>query len=98
MIKKILLLLFCTIIFSSCVSRKKIVYLQDISSTDISAKLAYESRLKPDDLLMIIVSSAGSPEAAADFNLPIVGVTGSVANGSIDSTSGQLRVQSYLRS
>lgn len=96
MIKKILLLFFCTIVLSSCVSRKKIVYLQDISSTDISAKLAYESRLKPDDLLMIIVSSAGSPEAAADFNLPVVGVTGSTVNGSIDATNGQLRVQTYL--
>jgi len=53
----------------------------------------YEPKLKPDDLLMIIVS-APDPEAAVPFNLPSVGISGT--NGGVDMVNPQLRYQTYL--
>lgn len=96
MIKKILLLFICTALCASCVSRKKIVYYQNLSDVNTDQVVNYESRIKSDDQLMIVVSSpAGVQEAAADFNLPVMGVSG-VGTTSIDATNGQLRFQTYL--
>ena len=57
---------------SSCASRKKIVYLNDLegnSQTEITNK--YELKLQPDDILSIIVNS-NSQELAAKFNPQLV--------------------------
>lgn len=93
MVRKILLLFAAVLILSSCASREKVVYFQNISDINKENIIKYEPRLQPDDLLMIIVS-ASNPEAAAPFNLPIVGVSGT--NGSADNANAQLRYQTYL--
>lgn len=52
----------------SCGQQKKIAYYQNIDSFKDVSKIQYESKIQPDDLLMIIVS-APDPEAAIPFNL-----------------------------
>ena len=54
--------------FWSCSQQKKIAYYQNVDSFKDSSKIQYESKIQPDDLLMIIVS-APDPEAALPFNL-----------------------------
>jgi len=68
MIKKIALLLLIASALGSCVSRKKIVYMQNISTVLPSEKISYEPSIKPDDLLVINVFSP-TPEAVMRFNL-----------------------------
>lgn len=82
------------IVFSSCVSRKKISYFQDISSLSESSASGYEPTLKPDDLLLIIVS-ASNPEAAVPFNLAVTTVMNTNETSS-DVVGGQRQFQSYL--
>lgn len=70
LLKNGLLLLIVTMLASSCGVRKEIVYMQDINSgTTYDSGKSYEAKLKPDDLLSIVVS-ADSPEVTVPFNLP----------------------------
>ena len=64
-------LLFIVVISAaSCASRKKVVYLQNADSIEISQKeFSFEPTIKVDDLLTIIVS-AETPEVTIPFNLP----------------------------
>ena len=97
MIKKITILFLIAMSVSSCVSRKKIVYFQDVSThtqNEGTSPVSYETRLKADDLLLIIVS-APDPLAAQPFNLPLAGVMNSSV-GSVDMANVQARYQSYL--
>lgn len=89
--KNIVVLLFISFLFGSCVSRQKIAYFQNISSGAASDSNKYESVIQPDDLLMIIVSSP-EPEAAIPFNLSTVAVLGNTP----DVASGPVRFQNYL--
>lgn len=70
----IFFLVITSIIFTSCGGKKDIPYYQNIdklaSQNDSSN---FESKIQPDDLLMIIVS-ASDPEAAAPFNLETISV------------------------
>lgn len=93
MIKKITILFLIAMSVSSCVSSKKIVYFQDISQSQ-NSPVSYETRLKADDLLLIIVS-APDPLAAQPFNLPLAAVMNSSV-GSVDMANVQARYQSYL--
>lgn len=95
-IKVFLAVVGMALLLTSCASRKKISYFQNLGSLGSSQNSAinYEPKIKQDDLLMIIVS-APTPELsalAAPFNLPAVAVIGS---GS-ESLGGGLRFQSYL--
>lgn len=54
-------------LMTSCVPRERIVYYQDIETNNITLE-QFQTIVKPDDLLMIIVS-AQDPEAAAPYNL-----------------------------
>jgi len=66
--KKIILpILVATVLLTSCASREKIAYYQNIDNTEIINK-KFETTIKTDDLLMIIVS-AQDPTAAQPFNL-----------------------------
>jgi polysaccharide export outer membrane protein len=59
------------LLLASCVSKKKIVYMQnEVNATT----LAYAPVLQPDDVLVVIVS-ADNPEVALPFNLMQPGVT-----------------------
>lgn len=64
--------LVCFFVFFStlwgCGQQKKIAYYQNVDSFNDVSKIQYESKIQPDDLLMIIVS-APDPEAAVPFNL-----------------------------
>lgn len=79
---------------SSCVSRKKIAYFQNVSEVNLDDTQTYQPAFKPDDLLMIIVS-APDTEAAIPFNLPAVSVMGA-NNTSIDLAQSQVQFQTYL--
>lgn len=59
---------FVLLITIGCSQTKKIAYYQNIDSIHQENTLSYESKIQPDDLLLITVSSP-DPEAAAPFNL-----------------------------
>jgi polysaccharide biosynthesis/export protein len=62
------LLIFFSLI--SCVSKKEIIYMNDIpSAKSMDNILSYEPTLQPDDMLGIIVS-AENPELTVPFNMP----------------------------
>jgi len=66
--KKIILpIVVATVLLTSCASREKIAYYQNIDNTEIINK-KFETTIKTDDLLMIIVS-AQDPIAVQPFNL-----------------------------
>ncbi len=77
--------------FFSCASRKTVAYYQNIdqlSSQDSS--VSFETKLQPDDLLMILVM-ASTPEAAAPFNMPSV-----IMQSNTEIELQQMRMNSYL--
>lgn len=64
----IFLLLMGMVLATSCVSRKKIAYFQGIENITTESKEVHSIRLKPNDLLSILVS-ADNLEAAQPFNV-----------------------------
>lgn len=84
MVKNICLLFLMAVSFSSCLPSKKIYYFQNLPAVDTTnTKLKnFETRLKADDLLSIIVSSEdfNSLEAATPFNISV---------GSTPTTGGE---------
>lgn len=88
MVRKILVCL-SFLCLMSCANKKEIVYFQNIASLSTDS-LSYEPSIKPDDLLLIVVSST-TPEAVKDFNL----AAPSVGNSDVTS-SQQFRIQTYL--
>lgn len=86
--KRILFILISMIVVS-CASRKNIVYLQDVNGGSIEGKM-YETKFKPDDLLIIFVSSK-DPEASTPFNLELV-----INPQSTSGMVGQRQQQYYL--
>lgn len=90
--KKILIIpiTFGLALITSCASREKIAYYQDIETNDIKLK-NFETVIKPDDLLMIIVS-AQDPEAAKPYNLEV----SMYANTNNEAGTGQRQQQLYL--
>lgn len=76
----------------SCGGKKEIPYYQNIdklSNTEVSSN--FESKIQPDDLLMIIVS-APDPEAAAPFNLESISVPSAIGQ----TLPSQRQQQLYL--
>lgn len=59
---------FISLLITSCASREKIVYYNNSDNYEIQNITQIETKIQPDDLLMIIVS-AQEPEAAIPFNL-----------------------------
>lgn len=82
--------LWVGVFFSSCASKKDVVYFQGIDSVHVSEHLNYTPVLKADDKLSISVSASDN-EAALPFNLPVVSYT---ANGTV--VSGAVQLQTYL--
>lgn len=88
--RPIILILISLFVFS-CASRKEVAYYQNIDQLpNLENSASYETRLQPDDLLMIIVM-AENPEVAAPFNLPSV-----VMQSNTEFETQQLRINSYL--
>lgn len=77
---------------SSCVSRKKIAYFQDLPQLKAEVDLAQSNlKIQPNDLLTITVSAANI-EAVQPFNLP---VTSAPRIGEM-GVQGNMQLQSYL--
>ncbi|WP_299677776.1 polysaccharide biosynthesis/export family protein [uncultured Dokdonia sp.] len=90
-IKFSILLLAISTLTTSCVSKKKVLYLQDIEQiADNPANTNYNISIRANDLLTINVSAL-NPEAVAPFNQPLVGRT---SIDGIVQTAQQL--QTYL--
>ncbi len=90
--KKILILFFITSFFilTSCASKKKIVYMQNADSSLGKSEKLFETKLQPDDLLLIHVS-AKDLESAQPFNLEILMVPPAGSTG-----AGQRQQQLYM--
>ena len=89
MIKKIIVSLLIVLFVTSCVPRKKIVYMNDIENSKTTNNiLTYEVKLQPDDLLSIIVS-AENLELTIPFNMPQI-------QGNLGSAGSQANIKTYL--
>ncbi len=72
----ILLCILC--LLSSCRTREKVVYFQDVKNGDaIRTQVLETMKLSPGDKVSIVVSSSATPELAAQYNLPIITIQGS---------------------
>ncbi len=89
--KKILFLFAATLLlFSSCHTREKVLYFQDVQEQQkIATQALAILKFQPGDKLTIIVSSS-KPELAMPFNLPIVTTQTGAVSGR--STSNQVAV------
>lgn len=85
------LLLFILLTGTSCISSKKMIYLQGVDSLTNPAQVIqqdYELRIKPDDQLFIMVSSK-EPELLTPFaNTQILGSSTSGGGTNIQETTG----------
>lgn len=80
----------CIIVLSSCASQKHISYLQNTpNGYQQKGEDNYEIRVRPDDLIAIMVNSK-DPQLAQMFNLPIL------SPQSNDGSVAQTRVLGYL--
>lgn len=95
--KRLSVITFLAIVLTSCASREKMAYYQDIKNLSSSDTTNYDPILKPDDLLMIFVS-APEPEVAAPFNLSTITLAGNTSSvlSNIENSAGQIRYQTYL--
>ena len=85
------ILILIPIFFFSCASREKIAYYQNIEEVVGSDNsLNFDTKLQPDDLLLIVVMAENS-EVAAPFNLPSINI-----QGTTELDNQQIRVNSYL--
>lgn len=83
-------IIISTVLLTSCASREKLVYYQNIENTTIDTK-HFETTVKPDDLLMILVSSQ-DPLATQPFNL----TTSMTVDPVNQAGGGQMQQQLYL--
>ncbi|WP_116790696.1 polysaccharide biosynthesis/export family protein [Flavobacterium psychrotrophum] len=97
MIKKISLLFLIAISLASCASKEKIVYFNGINSDQNleTAQSNFETKIKPDDALMIMVT-APDLRSAEPFNLPFAAVMGTTTGLTLDNVNVQPRYQTYL--
>lgn len=86
--RKFFILFFVATFLLSCASREKIVYLQNGSND--SGELNFETYLKPDDILLIVVLSE-DPAVAEPYNLKSLSL-----QGSSEEASQVSRTQTYL--
>ena len=85
------LLLLVSLFIFSCASKDKIIYYENAEKDISNSVQKVNTRIQPDDLLMIIVSSL-EPELAAPFNLGMA----RTANADNQAGMGQQSQQLYL--
>jgi polysaccharide export outer membrane protein len=85
-----LFFVFAFVIFSSCVSKKDIIYFQNDSIDQSKVSNSYKTIIKPDDLLQITITSQDI-EAVRPFNLSAVTYAAST-----NSAIGVAQQQTYL--
>lgn len=74
---------------SSCASKKDFLYLQ--SATNTGSSTTYETKIQPDDVLLILVASENA-EVSAPYNLKAYSVLSTSESGVI----GREQMQSYI--
>ncbi|WP_394758945.1 polysaccharide biosynthesis/export family protein [Flavobacterium sp.] len=80
------------LLITACANKRQIAYYQNLDQIANQENAnGFESKIQPDDLLMIVVS-APDPEAAAPFNLEIISVPTAIGQ----TTQGQRQQQLYL--
>ncbi|WAC01158.1 polysaccharide biosynthesis/export family protein [Lacinutrix neustonica] len=87
MYKSSLILLVLVMLLQSCKSKKEILYFQDAQNSNIEKINYQETKIQPNDILSIIVSTP-LPEAAIPYNSQSLGET----NFNIEA----LKLQGYL--
>lgn len=61
------------LVFTSCNTKEKVIYFQDLTPGTVTNSQAIEEiKFQPGDKLSIVVTSCLTPEAAANFNLPVI--------------------------
>lgn len=87
MLKKLSFVLFLAVLLSSCVSRKSMVYYQNIDAIEKnSSGTSFVTKLQADDLVSIVVMGENS-EIVAPFNAPLSSTSTSATGVSNSSTS-----------
>jgi polysaccharide biosynthesis/export protein len=96
MVKKVFLFCLMAVLLNSCAPSEKIVYFNKAGggSATEGAGTNFETRIKPDDNLIIIVS-AQDAAAAEKFNLPVIGSIGAEPVN-LESATSQNKFQTYL--
>lgn len=85
-------IILISVLFQNCGSPQEVVYYQNNEKKlVVSNANSYEIKVKPDDLLLIVVS-AEDPEIAMPFNLTTVSVPSATAS----VVTGQQSFQTYL--
>lgn len=71
---RILLALVAVLLtFSSCKTREKVLYFQDVDNgTVIPTQMLQPLTYKPGDHLSVVVTSSATPQLAQQFNLPVI--------------------------
>lgn len=88
-----ILVALCSLLATSCVSRKKIAYFQDLPGMEAAIDASKSSlKIQPNDMLTITVSAANM-EAVQPFNLPLTTAPRLGGNGAV---SGNMQLQTYL--
>ena len=88
--RKTIFLVFTIVVFSSCVSKKNIVYFQNDEIDQTKVSNSYKTIIKPDDLLQITITAL-DVEAVRPFNLAAV-----TYSTSSNSAIGVAQQQTYL--
>ena len=71
--KLVLILATALLVLSSCKTREKVLYFQDMSnSVEVPAQALQPLKLLPGDKLSVVVTSSATPMLAVQYNLPIV--------------------------
>ena len=91
---KLLCMIVLTALTGACTSYKKVPYLQNSETVDLSQlpKSLYDAKIMPKDLLTITVSTT-DPEAAVPFNLTI---PNAISLSQSNSLTSQPVLQQYL--
>ncbi|MGN1260659.1 MAG: hypothetical protein ACI4UC_06095, partial [Alloprevotella sp.] len=80
------------LIFTSCKTREKVLYFQDISGNTVMPTQAISPlTYVPGDKLTVVVTSSATPQLAMKFNLPVVTIQAGAVEGR-SSTSNQISV------
>ncbi|MGO3181903.1 MAG: polysaccharide biosynthesis/export family protein [Aequorivita sp.] len=79
----------CSILLSSCVSNKEILYFQDADKYKETAIIYHDNTVQPNDILSVSIS-AGMPETAIPYN------RNPISNGGVSPSLEVLKLQGYL--
>jgi len=95
--KKVLLLIAAVaLMFTSCKTHEKIIYLQDTTNGDIVPTQAISPlKYMPGDKLTVIVTSSATPQLAVQFNLPVVTMQAGSSNRSYSNQIAMYTVDEY---